>query len=74
MNTLYRPVLLYSGGTFISGGELLVSEDGRILETPENLDPATVKVVELPGKALLPGFVNAHSHTFQRLIRGKAEL
>jgi formimidoylglutamate deiminase len=73
MNTLYRPVLLYSGGTFISGGALLVGEDGRILETPENLDPATVKVVELPGKALLPGFVNAHSHTFQRLIRGKAE-
>jgi formimidoylglutamate deiminase len=25
------------------------------------------------GKAVLPGFVNAHSHTFQRLIRGKAE-
>jgi formimidoylglutamate deiminase len=73
MNTLYRPALLYSDGTFLSGGELLVSEDGRVLEVPENLDPATVKVVELPGKALLPGFVNAHSHTFQRLIRGKAE-
>jgi formimidoylglutamate deiminase len=25
------------------------------------------------GKARLPGFVNAHSHTFQRLIRGKSE-
>jgi formimidoylglutamate deiminase len=32
-----------------------------------------MNVVELPGKALLPGFVNAHSHTFQRLIRGKSE-
>jgi formimidoylglutamate deiminase len=30
-------------------------------------------VVELPGKAMLPGFVNAHSHSFQRLIRGKSE-
>ncbi len=30
-------------------------------------------IVDLPGKALLPGFVNAHSHTFQRLIRGKSE-
>ena len=29
--------------------------------------------MDLPGKALLPGFVNAHSHTFQRLIRGKSE-
>jgi formimidoylglutamate deiminase len=73
MNTLYRPVLLYSDGTFLPGGGLLVSEDGRVLEASENLDPAAVKVVELPGKALLPGFVNAHSHTFQRLIRGKAE-
>ena len=27
----------------------------------------------MPGKALLPGFVNAHSHSFQRLIRGKSE-
>ena len=30
-------------------------------------------VVDLPGKALLPGFVNVHSHAFQRLIRGKSE-
>ena len=29
--------------------------------------------IDLPGKALLPGFVNAHSHSFQRLIRGRAE-
>jgi formimidoylglutamate deiminase len=73
VNTLYRPALLYSDGTFIAGSELLVSEEGLILEVPENLDPATVTVIELPGKALMPGFVNAHSHTFQRLIRGKAE-
>jgi formimidoylglutamate deiminase len=32
-----------------------------------------VRIVDLPGKALLPGLVNAHSHSFQRLIRGKAE-
>ena len=31
------------------------------------------ETVLLPGKALLPGFVNAHSHSFQRLIRGKSE-
>ncbi|MEW6281246.1 MAG: formimidoylglutamate deiminase, partial [Candidatus Eremiobacterota bacterium] len=27
----------------------------------------------LPGRALLPGAVNAHSHTFQRAIRGRTE-
>jgi formimidoylglutamate deiminase len=35
-------------------------------------DPSA-ETVSLPGKALLPGFVNAHSHSFQRLIRGKSE-
>jgi formimidoylglutamate deiminase len=73
MNTLYRPELLYSDGRFVTGGGLLVSQEGLILEAAENLHPAAVKIVELPGKALMPGFVNAHSHTFQRLIRGKAE-
>ena len=27
----------------------------------------------LPDRALLPGFVNAHSHAFQRLIRGRTQ-
>jgi formimidoylglutamate deiminase len=29
--------------------------------------------VRLPGVALLPGFVNAHSHAFQRVIRGRTQ-
>jgi formimidoylglutamate deiminase len=28
---------------------------------------------DLPGRARFPGFVNTHSHSFQRLIRGKSE-
>lgn len=31
------------------------------------------EVVRLSGKVLLPGFVNAHSHAFQRAIRGRSE-
>lgn len=30
-------------------------------------------VERLAGRALLPGFVNAHSHAFQRLIRGRTQ-
>lgn len=30
-------------------------------------------IERLAGRALLPGFVNAHSHTFQRLIRGRTQ-
>lgn len=73
MNTLYRPELLYSNGRFITNGKVLVSEDGQFLETPKNFVAASIRIVDLPGKALLPGFVNVHSHSFQRLIRGKSE-
>lgn len=71
MPTLFRPSLLFAGGQFLSGSGLLVADDGRILAVAANAESATV--VDLPGKALLPGFINAHSHSFQRLIRGKAE-
>src|ERR1700727_710031 len=73
MNTLYRPELLYVEGKFVSGGELLVSPEGLVLELDDQLDRSSVTIIEMPGKALMPGFVNTHSHSFQRLIRGKAE-
>jgi formimidoylglutamate deiminase len=72
-NTLYKPELLYSNGGFIANSGVLVSEDGRFIATSENADISSTKIVDLPGKALLPGFVNVHSHSFQRLIRGKSE-
>ena len=70
MTTLYRSDLLYSQGEFASGQGLLVSPTGSVLAAGTN---APAAVVDLPGKALFPGFVNAHSHSFQRLIRGKSE-
>jgi formimidoylglutamate deiminase len=70
-NTLYRPELLYSDGRFVANGEVLVSRDGQFLEASERTE--TTRIVDLLGKALLPGFVNVHSHSFQRLIRGKSE-
>ena len=43
---------------------------GTIVQvTAEELPPA-IKTERLAGRALLPGLVNAHSHTFQRAIRG----
>ena len=68
MTTLYRPDLLYACGGFTEGAGLLVSQ-GVVVA---GADPSA-EIVSLPGKALLPGFVNAHSHSFQRLIRGKSE-
>ena len=77
---ILRPELLYDGAKFVAGDEVVVDDKGDVVEVrtarasevrPEAHGSAAV--VELAGKALLPGFVNAHSHAFQRLIRGKAE-
>jgi formimidoylglutamate deiminase len=50
------------------GGLGVTVEDGRISE----VGPAT-EGERLPGKALAPGFVNDHSHAFQRGLRGAVE-
>jgi formimidoylglutamate deiminase len=68
MSKSFRPTLLYLDGRFLSEKQLDVDDGGRITETAGD-----ATLVRLKGKALLPGFVNAHSHSFQRLIRGRAE-
>jgi formimidoylglutamate deiminase len=73
MSTLYRPELLYSNGRFIANGEILVNDSGQFSLAPQKAGTASTRIINLPGKALLPGFVNVHSHSFQRLIRGRSE-
>jgi formimidoylglutamate deiminase len=73
MPTLYLPDLLYTGGAFRAGVGLLVHDAGSILRIGADLPETGHTVVRMQGKAILPGQVNAHSHTFQRLIRGAAE-
>jgi formimidoylglutamate deiminase len=73
MKVIFQPDLLFAKGRFLAGG-LLVNEQGRIeriTQPREEVSDATA--ISLPGKALLPGFANVHSHAFQRLIRGKTE-
>ena len=74
MPKLYQPEFLFHQGSFQSGLGLLVGDDG-IIESilPTVAGDAQYEVVRLPKQALLPGLVNAHSHTFQRLIRGRSE-
>jgi formimidoylglutamate deiminase len=69
--TIYQPDLLYVRGRFLEGRALHVGADGRVL--PEGQVPPGAQVIRLPGRALLPGLVNGHSHAFQRLIRGRTE-
>lgn len=73
MSRLFLPDLLYAENAVHEGAGLLVGSDGAVLcvTTPQNAPEA--ELIRLPGKALLPGLANAHSHTFQRLFRARAE-
>lgn len=72
--TLYLPEMLFADGRAQGGIGLLVNAAGRVegIAAPKSAPPGT-QLVPLAGKALLPGLANAHSHTFQRLFRGRAE-
>jgi formimidoylglutamate deiminase len=70
---IYQPDLVLSGQGFESGRSIIVGEDGRIEAILPAAQASSQEATRLQGKALLPGFANAHSHTFQRLIRGRTE-
>ncbi len=64
--------LVYTGGTFESGLAMMVDENGMIAGfSSEEQDLRNAH--RLPGRVMLPGLVNVHSHTFQRSIRGRTE-
>lgn len=71
---LYLPELLLAEGQVHADLGLLVDASGLVAGLVERDEaPVDTKLVPMPGKALLPGLANAHSHTFQRLFRGRAE-
>lgn len=72
---LLVPDRLWTGDDFELGRSVLVAADGTIgaVLGPEDPPPPDVEIVDLAGRALLPGFVNAHSHAFQRALRGRGE-
>jgi formimidoylglutamate deiminase len=66
----WLPDLVFSGRTFKDNTSIKSDAAGRIL----SLNPATNETgVRLKDRALLPGLINAHSHAFQRVIRGRTE-
>jgi formimidoylglutamate deiminase len=73
MLKLFLPDLLFAQGRSHEGAGLLVDESGLVeaIVRPEEAPGASA--ARMAGKALLPGLANAHSHTFQRLFRGRAE-
>jgi formimidoylglutamate deiminase len=68
----WYPDYLFAEGQVQTGTALFADESGTI--TRFSKLPADLQRAErLPGRALLPGLVNVHSHTFQRVIRGSTE-
>ena len=65
----WLPDYIYTDGRFQSGRALVCDESGTIVEISDHVEGA----VRLKGRAMLPGMVNAHSHAFQRVIRGRTE-
>ncbi len=62
--------LTWTGDGFVRGVAIEVDADGRISAIGRSKG---ARGLQLPGRALLPGFVNAHSHAFQRGLRGRGE-
>jgi formimidoylglutamate deiminase len=74
MSISYQPDLLLVDGVFRSGYALEVGSDGAIVYTgPVAGGGRDATVHRLSGRALLPGMIDIHSHSFQRALRGRAE-
>ncbi len=74
-----EPALTLTPEGWRSGLRVVVDAGGRIASVvdPSSDDPSSRESEEptlrLPDLALLPGLVNAHSHAFQRGLRGRGE-
>lgn len=64
----FKARYVFRGGRFEEGLAVHVV-DGRV----DAIAPPTEDAVDLGEVALFPGLVNAHSHAFQRAIRGRTE-
>ncbi len=70
MVTIFEPDALFRAGELRFGETLAVDARGTIVASA----PTDAARVRLPGRVMLPGLVNGHSHAFQRVLRGRTEL
>ena len=69
----WLPDLIYTGGRFERGQALVCNPSGRIASVTRVDELRDEKRIRLAKRAMLPGMVNAHSHAFQRVLRGRTE-
>jgi len=63
--------LIYAGGHFDSNAAVVCDNAGNINRFVGRRE--VEKPITLKDRAVLPGLINAHSHAFQRVIRGRTE-
>ncbi len=69
----WLPDLIYAGDRFESGLALVCNSAGQITRTVRADELKDEKKIRLQNRAMLPGMINAHSHAFQRVLRGRTE-
>ena len=69
----WLPDLLYTAGKFQVGLALVCDASGNVVKLAGVNELREEKRIRLAGRAMLPGMINAHSHAFQRVLRGRTE-
>jgi formimidoylglutamate deiminase len=69
----WLPDLLYTAGKFQRGLALVCDASGNVVKLAGVDELRDEKRVRLSDRAMLPGMINAHSHAFQRVLRGRTE-
>jgi len=69
----WLPEFVYAEGQFKSQLAVVSNSEGLIDKIVGADQLTDEKKINLPRRALLPGMVNAHSHAFQRVLRGRTE-
>src|ERR1051325_3281096 len=71
LTNAWLPDLVYINGRFESDRAVECDSAGNITRIVAREDAPNA--IRLNNRALLPGMINAHSHAFQRVIRGRTE-
>jgi len=69
----WLPDLIFTGRRFESGMTVVCNSLGLIVKLARVDELNDEKRIRLSNRAMLPGMVNAHSHAFQRVLRGRTE-
>ncbi len=63
----------WMGTTFEQGVRIAVNSDGKIETVHSGNEPGPKTTERLRNRAIMPGFINVHSHAFQRNLRGEGD-